>query len=151
LAVWNLDLLSETELLKVVCSAWTDFLGVTAVPSAVNKPPSGELVTGVVRFQGDWNGGLALTMNQQHARNLAAAVFVLEVAKVTDEDYTDLISDLANILAGNVKALAVGSCTLNLPQVHMGEFTDNQLVEDGQILLRTVLRSHDESVLIRVF
>jgi chemotaxis protein CheX len=144
-------LLSETELLKVACSVWTNFLGVTAVPTTVEKAPSGDLVTGVVRFHGDWNGGLALTMKKQHARDLAAAVFMVEASEVSDEDYTDLIGELANIFAGNVKALAVGSSTLNLPQVHVGEFTDLQLVEGGQPLLKAVLRSLDESVLIRAF
>lgn len=144
-------MLSEIELLKVACSVWSNFLGVAAVPRAAGTPPSGELVTGIVRFHGDWNGGLALTMKQQHARDLAAGLFMLDASEVTDEDYTDLVGELANIFAGNVKAIAVGSFTLNLPRVHLGELSDHQLIDDGQTLLRTVLRSHDESVLIRVF
>jgi chemotaxis protein CheX len=51
------------------------------------------------------------------ARRAAAAFLAMELDEVSEDDLSDVLGELANIVGGNVKAMLPPGCFLSLPQV----------------------------------
>ena len=142
-------MLTANELLKLACTVWTDFLGVTALPAAPDLVPSGDLVTGVVYFQA--GGGVAVTLGRVTARQLASKVFMIPADEVTYQDADDLTGDLATILANNAAAHVHSTVKSNSVVIHDSGLPDHRLSNNPDGPLMVWLESHEQPVLIRLF
>jgi chemotaxis protein CheX len=69
-----------------------------------------------VRIVGAFDGRVRLEMTSALARQLAAQLFGLPEEEVAGELVADAIGELANIIAGNVKALLPDPSRLGLPE-----------------------------------
>ena len=77
-------------------------------------------VTSIVQFNGTVNGYLAVDMPRQTANLVTSALFFIEENDLQESDINDAIGELANILAGHVKAFIDpegGHVKLSLPQL----------------------------------
>ena len=142
-------MLTANELLKIACTMWTEFLGVTALPAAPDLVPSGDLVTSVVNFQA--GGGVAVTLGRMTARHLASKVFMIPEDEVTNQDADDLTGDLATILANNAAAHVHSTVKSNSLVIHDSGLPDHRLSNHPDGPLMVWLESQDQPVLIRLF
>ena len=142
-------MLTANELLKLACTVWTEFLGVTALPAAPDLVPSGDLVTGVVYFQA--GGGVAVTLGRTTARRLASKVFMIPEDEVTYQDADDLTGDLATIFANNAAAHVHSTVKANSVVIHDSGVSDQRLSDHPDGPLMVWLESHEDPVLIRLF
>ncbi len=70
-----------------------------------------------VSITGAWQGAVVFASSTAAARQAAAAFLAMEPDEVTQEDVSDVLGELANIVGGNVKAMLPPGCLLSLPQV----------------------------------
>lgn len=92
-------------------------------PAAVQKlkPITGPHVLGDVEFSGKADGVVYLRLEPAVAQRLAAAVIGVPTAELTQlSEIDDVIGELVNIVAGNIKSNLCDAgitCTLTVPQV----------------------------------
>ena len=85
---------------------------------------------------GNWDGMVRLDFSTELPGELAAAMFMMEPADVTDDEVADAVGELANMLGGNLKSLFPEHSRLSLPSVVLG--TPVTLRVTGATLVRQV-------------
>ena len=110
---------TEGDLAEMVEQVWVSYLDPEGVsPLLTNgevKQPSE--VHSTVSITGSWHGHLVYASSQNAARKAAAAFLAMEPDEVGQEDISDVLGELANIVGGNVKAMLPAGCFLSLPTV----------------------------------
>ncbi|MDA8391545.1 MAG: chemotaxis protein CheX [Actinomycetota bacterium] len=97
----------EEQMEAILADVWS-FLGLD------DEPPSGEVaaiespsVHVYTRLSGpDADVGLALQCDRETARSLAAAMLDMAPPEIGPQDISDAMGEIANIIGGNLKALA---------------------------------------------
>ena len=110
---------NEDDLAEMVEQVWVSYLdpeGVSPlVPTGNDGQPSE--VHSSVSITGSWTGHVVYASSNAAARRAAAAFLAMEADEVSQEDLSDVLGELANIVGGNVKAMLPPGCFLSLPQV----------------------------------
>ncbi|GLY96893.1 chemotaxis protein CheX [Actinoplanes sp. NBRC 103695] len=115
----------EGDLAEMVEQVWVSYLdpeGISPlIPNGDDKQPSE--VHSSVSITGAWSGHVVYASSIHAAKKAAAAFLAMEPDEVSQEDLTDVLGELANIVGGNVKAMLPPGCLLSLPQVVMAPDT----------------------------
>jgi chemotaxis protein CheX len=110
---------NENDLAEMVEQVWVSYLdpeGVSPlVPTGDEQQPSE--VHSSVSITGSWTGHVVYASSTEAARKAAAAFLAMDSEEVSQEDLSDVLGELANIVGGNVKAMLPPGCFLSLPQV----------------------------------
>ena len=110
---------SSDDLAEMVAQLWSSYLDPEGVSPLV---PTGEVnqpseVHSSVSISGSWTGHVVFASSTAAARRAAAAFLAMDAADVSQEDLSDVLGELANIVGGNIKAMLPSGCLLSLPQV----------------------------------
>jgi chemotaxis protein CheX len=110
---------TEGDLAEMAEQVWVSYLDPEGVSPLV---PHGDVkqlseVHSTVSITGSWHGHLVYACSQNAARKAAAAFLAMEPDEVAQEDISDVLGELANIVGGNVKAMLPAGCFLSLPTV----------------------------------
>jgi chemotaxis protein CheX len=107
------------DLAEMVDQVWISYLDPdgTAPLVRVDDEPKTCDVHSSVSITGTWHGHIVYASSTAAARMAAAAFLAMEADEVSQEDLTDVLGELANIVGGNVKAMLPPGCFLSLPQV----------------------------------
>jgi len=89
-----------------------------------------------VSISGNWDGVVRLDFTTSLPGELAAAMFMMEPADVTDDEVADAVGELANMLGGNLKSLFPEHSRLSLPSVVLGSTVTLRVT--GATLVRRV-------------
>ncbi|GAB1694710.1 chemotaxis protein CheX [Krasilnikovia sp. M28-CT-15] len=110
---------SEAELAEMVEQVWMSYLDPEGVDPLIATGDSTQLceVHSSVSITGSWSGHVVYATSTTAARRAAAAFLAMEPDEVSEEDLTDVLGELANIVGGNVKAMLPPGALLSLPQV----------------------------------
>ena len=110
---------NENDLAEMVEQVWMSYLdpeGLSPlIPTYDENQPSE--VHSSVSISGSWTGHVVYASSTDAARHAAAAFLAMEQEEVSQEDLSDVLGELANIVGGNVKAMLPPGCFLSLPQV----------------------------------
>ncbi len=110
---------TEDDLAEMVEQVWASYLdpeGVSPlIPTGDDKQATE--VHSTVSITGTWHGHLVYASSMLAARKAAAAFLAMEMDEVGQEDVSDVLGELANIVGGNVKAMLPAGCFLSLPTV----------------------------------
>jgi chemotaxis protein CheX len=110
---------NENDLAEMVEQVWESYLdpeGINPlIPTYDENQPSD--VHSSVSITGSWSGHVVYASSTTAARRAAAAFLAMEAEEVSQEDMTDVLGELANIVGGNVKAMLPPGALLSLPQV----------------------------------
>ena len=118
------------EIAEQVWAAYLDPEGVR--PFLVGEPGEpGTAVSASVSLTGGWHGHVVVSCSSGAARHAAAAFLAMEAGEVSDEDMTDVMGELANIVGGNVKSMLPAATAVSLPHVVSG--ADNRFPTTRQI------------------
>jgi chemotaxis protein CheX len=112
--------LMDDDLAGLADAIWCSILGSPAEPGAAALPTDGRAVTSCVHISGDWNGTVSVGLPWSLAVEVAATMFGLPSADLSDADVLDAVGELANIAGGNVKGMIEGPADLSLPVVAEG-------------------------------
>ena len=108
-----------------------------------------QYVTGCVHISGAWGGSMTVACTEHLARKATAIMFASEEAAVSDEEIQDAVGELSNIIAGNIKGLYDGNCSVSLPVVVSG--VDYDLRVPGTTLVgQYVYDCLDQSLVITI-
>lgn len=86
-------------------------------PSQVLSRTDARVVLAQARLSGAWNGTVAFRVPSPLAACLASALFGIPAEETTPAERTDVVAELCNTVAGNVKGLVRGAAVLSLPSV----------------------------------
>ena len=107
------------DLAEMVEQVWVSYLdpeGVSPlVPTGDEAQPTE--VHASVSITGSWTGHVVFASSTAAARRAAAAFLAVEPEDVSQDDVSDVLGELANIVGGNVKAMLPPGALLSLPQV----------------------------------
>jgi chemotaxis protein CheX len=110
---------NENDLAEMVEQVWMSYLdpeGISPlIPTYDENQPSE--VHSSVSITGSWTGHVVYASSTAAARRAAAAFLAMDVEEVSQEDLSDVLGELANIVGGNVKAMLPPGALLSLPQV----------------------------------
>ncbi|OLB78084.1 MAG: chemotaxis protein CheX [Actinobacteria bacterium 13_2_20CM_2_71_6] len=107
------------EIAEQVWSAYLDPEGIRPLMLGETSEASSG-VSASVSLTGAWHGHVVVTCSSEAARNAAAAFLAMETTEVSDEDMTDVMGELANIVGGNVKSMLPAATAVSLPHVVTG-------------------------------
>jgi chemotaxis protein CheX len=113
--------ISERQVREAVRAIWTVQLGLEIADAVLTADElQGDTVTASVNIHGDFTGSVLLRGSRALVRRAAEVMFVSHGGPVTDDDQRDVAGELANVIAGNLKALVPGHSSISLPTVIEG-------------------------------
>ena len=104
---------------QIVTDIWTSMLGfpveARGEPAAVN---GSRHLSASVQISGGWEGTVLVSCPDSLAQRVAGVMF--DTPGASDDEIRDALGEIANMTAGNVKALVESYCRLSLPMVAEG-------------------------------
>ncbi|ATE53893.1 chemotaxis protein CheX [Actinosynnema pretiosum] len=74
-------------------------------------------LTASVSIVGAWDGHLVVSTSKAGAQDVASVMLMMSHEELTDDDVSDALGELANVVGGNVKSLVPSPAKLSLPRV----------------------------------
>jgi chemotaxis protein CheX len=147
--------LVETELREIMKNIWETQLGMDLTDSEVVLRPSedddgADLMTGSIQISGAWNGAVHVYCSRKLITRAAALMFAVEGNELSEEDVRDALGELANMTAGNVKALLAHDSYVSLPTVVEGSDYDLTVLE-SELLSEASFTFAEEWLTVAVF
>ena len=107
----------ENEIKEYAEFAWSTLdLKITPSSGQFDENPENS-VTANIQISGHWQGVIALKIGHDLAQQLAVNMFSIEKGRVTDAEINDALSEMINIIGGNLKSLLPQPNQLSLPMV----------------------------------
>lgn len=112
---------NESQIRSIVRSVWSTQLGLEIFDAeeAVQPSPAATM-TAAIHISGDYHGGIRLECSRTIVRSAASIMFDIPADQLVDDDERDVIGELANVVAGNIKALIPGTNSISLPTIVEG-------------------------------
>ena len=107
----------EEQLFQVTEDTWAIVLGLAVRPHSPATVPAEALFTGWVEIAGAWKGRLLVGCSESLTRRFASIMYAKPAAELAEQHCRDALGELANIIAGNVKALLPGDTEISPPTV----------------------------------
>jgi chemotaxis protein CheX len=109
----------EEQIGEVVGSVFRTMLeaDVSTTPQELPDPS----VTALIAFGGKWSGGFELRLDYASAVTLAQRFLQADDMNEFNDDVRDAIGELANVIAGNLKAILPLGTTLGAPSIVEGK------------------------------
>ncbi len=111
--------LEKRQVHQVVEQVWEAILG-WQVDAGVGEGASSAGRTGQVPISGAWEGLVALTCDDELARQAAGVMFDCDPEVLTSTEIDDALGELANIVGGNLRPLLPQQNRLGLPGPAVG-------------------------------
>lgn len=127
----------EEEISQFVADIWSTFLSMKVSPTDKPFRPNGKgnTLAGCVQITGEWQGSVTLYAPREIGKKVAAIMYSLDEAEIEDQQIQDVIGEITNILAGNIKSILPAPCSISLPCVAV---TDFNLHHPGSEMLTAV-------------
>jgi len=107
-------------LIQVVEKVFRAMLGTEIAIAAIRWDASPDSITATIDFSGAWRGVLCLQCSERQARQLAQ-LFIGEECGLSEEEVQDVMGELANIIAGNLKLMLPRGTQHGLPSIVLGQ------------------------------
>lgn len=107
-------LVEDAYVVELVQGVFSSTLGMTCEQLEGGEASGAVLST--VGIAGAWNGDVTVRLGQSLAKVAAARMFMVEMADLVEADVFDAVGELANQVAGSVKAILPAPSDLKLPQ-----------------------------------
>lgn len=130
---------SSDDIVAITSQVWSSFLELElADVSAEATVLAGPVMSAVVRISGAWQGAVQVECPPQHAADAAVRMFSMEPGAASDSDARDVLGELANVVAGNVKSLLPAPSALSMPAVTSSPQPCGTAPFAGTVLVRRV-------------
>ena len=139
------------DLYQYACGIFRSMLALELEPIEEDADPITPITwAGCVQISGAFDGGVVLRCGSHCAEYITAAMFQLGEGTPEDEDIRDVIGEIANMVAGNVKAHLPRPSSLNVPTVVHGEGAKD-LAMEGRIVARAAGKADGKLVFFSLF
>ncbi len=129
---------------ELLTEAWRTFLDTDLIRVDANDLAA-EALYASIAIIGDRASTMVIACDAELALRCASHVLQMEPADLSPDDVSDLLGELANIVAGNLKGVygsATEHLTLSLPVVSAGE----QMIHGSELRLRAAYESDGSAV-----
>jgi len=142
----------ESQIRSVVRTVWSTQLDLDVVDIDGPPPtPTSPTITAAIHISGDFHGVIRLECSRGLIRRAAAVMFAMPEEALSLDDERDVVGELTNVVAGNIKALIPGSNSISLPTIIEGsdyrvstlniESSDDfGFTLDGEVMIVTVVQ-----------
>jgi chemotaxis protein CheX len=134
---------TTAQISSIAQEVWESLLGMSLLPhplGAAAPAPQGRSMTGCVHVHGEWNGSVFLQCDLAVATAVAEVMFAAESGTLSDDEISDALGELTNMVGGNIKSLLPAPSRLSVPTIAVGE--PGSVRVPGAVLLdRVVLMS----------
>lgn len=139
---------AQTELKQITEETWKIVLGedLDNRSDAVLPAQMDQLIAACAQIVGDWQLTVWLYCPYVLALHAAAVMFDVTKDSATTDDVKDVLCELVNIIAGNIKGVLSGSNRLSLPHIVSG--SDFQLHFTRHVLLSEASFTFDSQPLV---
>lgn len=127
----------EVEISNFVTDIWSTFLNLKVFPTDIPFKAKGKdnTLAGCVQITGEWQGTITLYAPREIGKKIAGIMFSLDETELDSQQIQDVIGEITNIIAGNIKSLLPAPCSISLPSVAV---TDYDLHHPGSEMLTAV-------------
>ena len=108
--------MDDNLLRQITTNVMTDMLGIEVAPTPQLDRTKNDLVASV-RISGDWEAQLEVRTPVSSARRIASTMFSAHMDDLAEDEVTDALGEIANMIGGNLKGLQDGETRLSLPCV----------------------------------
>jgi hypothetical protein len=105
--------ITEHSVLAILAEALSSFPE-PSLPDG-SSAPDVQNVFGQASLTGAWNGTVTLRVPVPLASSLTSALFAIPAGEISAVERADVVAELCNVVAGNLKGLIRGGVTLSLP------------------------------------
>ncbi|HXM42464.1 MAG TPA: chemotaxis protein CheX [Bryobacteraceae bacterium] len=119
LAPFTLDVYRD-DLACIVQSVFSTMMDLDVAVSTAPWTHSPDTITSAVHFVGVWRGATLVECGAPQAFQFAARFMGIEMPVAIDDDVRDVMGELANMVAGNLKSLLPHGVDLSMPSVVVG-------------------------------
>jgi chemotaxis protein CheX len=111
------------ELEQVVDTVFTTMMGIEVVVrhGAGDCPERPHVVTASIRLLGNYRGTIRMHCLPAQACEFAGSFLGMPAPDTVDDDVRDVLGELANMIAGNLKCTLGPGVTISIPAVKEGE------------------------------
>jgi len=104
---------------QIAASVFSTMLGLEFQTRAQGPPDaaSPHNLTASVQLDGNWRGTVVLHCQEAQAREFAARFLGMPPPESVDDDVRDVLGELANMIAGNLKCTLQPGIHLSIPEV----------------------------------
>ncbi|GAB4357543.1 MAG: hypothetical protein Kow0073_15570 [Immundisolibacter sp.] len=106
--------INESDLESLTRDIWATMVGLDLVDAVMADSPEPG-ISSQVEIHGDTEVALRIDCSMELARKVAARLFEMPEEELETELVLDAMSEMANILGGNIKGLWPGAIKLSLP------------------------------------
>jgi chemotaxis protein CheX len=139
---------NEEDIHAITESVWSAILGLAVQPCPPPTESTADSLIGSVDVVGAWHGTMVVRCPTALARHVGAIMFGLEPGTATLEHAQDAMSEITNMIGGNLKALLPEPCQLLFPQITRG--TDATTAPAGQLIARAAFECESDVFLVAV-
>jgi chemotaxis protein CheX len=104
----------------VVGTVFTTMMTIDVWPSQTPYPGAEGLLTGAVYLSGEWEGAVFIHCAARQACEFAGRFVGIPAPEAVDDDVRDVIGELANMIAGNLKCAFTPGIRVSVPSVTDG-------------------------------
>ncbi|MCG8391756.1 MAG: chemotaxis protein CheX [Pseudomonadales bacterium] len=98
---------------RIGTNVLSDFLNIPVRPHS--GPPPAIYHGAEIAISGKWQGNVTVSTSENLGQRIASRMFRKESDSVEGVDIVDALTELTNIIAGNIKAILPGPSQLSLP------------------------------------
>ncbi|HUI57899.1 MAG TPA: chemotaxis protein CheX [Bryobacteraceae bacterium] len=107
----------KADLEQVVASVFSTMMGIAAEPSEAACPASAGLLTAAIYLTGEWRGAAFVHCFPRQACEFASLFLAMPAPETVDDDVRDVMGELANMIAGNLKCTLCPGIRVSVPSV----------------------------------
>jgi len=119
LAPFSLDVYRD-DLARIVQSVFRTMMDLEVSSSDAPWTHAPDTITSAVHFVGEWQGVALVECDAPQACQFAVRFMGIEMPATVDDDVRDVMGELANMVAGNLKSLLPRGVDLSMPCVVEG-------------------------------
>jgi chemotaxis protein CheX len=119
IASFSLDVY-RNDLARIVQSVFKTMMDLEASETAAPWSHTPDTITSAVHFVGEWRGAMLVECDARQACEFAVRFMGVEMPAAIDDDVRDVMGELANMVAGNLKSLLPRGVDLSMPSVVEG-------------------------------
>jgi chemotaxis protein CheX len=108
------------EQIQIAKDVFGNMVDMSVEPSPDPWAPQEEVVTSAIYFTEPWQGALFVECTKSLAFAFTARLLDIDPPTSMDEDVCDAMGELANMVAGNLKALMPANVGISIPSIVRG-------------------------------
>lgn len=112
--------LHREDLETVVTSVFATMMGLEVSPADAPCPASAGMLTAAVYLTGEWIGAACIHVQPEQACGFAGRFLGMPMPDQVDDDVRDVMGELANMVAGNLKCALSPGIRVSIPSVTDG-------------------------------